>query len=290
VKALITGVTGFAGAYLAEHLLDCGDRVLGCAERLGWHEDVPGRIRDKVELFEWDISHDFPAGELARVERFAPDCIFHLAAISYPADCGQEHPTPGAIAVNVDGTRRVVELAVKLASRPRVLLTSSAYVYAPVDSRRPHVDEQAPVGPTHPYGVTKVAAEQIVFRAVAEQALDGLIARAFQHTGPRHEAHYLLPEWARQFAASEDGPIRVRSLNTYLDLTDVRDQVRAYRELAVKGQAGAVYNVGSGVNRNAAELIEVLQSYFDRPRTVIETCPNGSPQQNPIANSPVGSP
>ncbi len=285
MRALITGATGFAGSYLAAHLIEGGDQVLGCSERPAWHDDVPTGVREGVELFAWDISRELSPDDRTRVERFAPDCIFHLAAVSYPGNCGQGEPTAAALSVNVEGTRRVVELATSVASRPRFLLTSSAYVYAPIDPKQPYVDEQSPVRPTHPYGVTKLAAERIVLQAAAEQGLDGIVARAFQHTGPRHEDHYLLPEWTRQFAANDEGPIRVHSLNTSLDLTDVRDQVRAYRALAEQGQSGAVYNVGSGVIRQATDLMQLLQTYSDRPRPVVETLTSPPSRQNPIARN-----
>ena len=98
------------------------------------------------------------------------------------------------------GRAPVLELAESLASPPRVLVISSAHVYAPVSPDAPMVTEDSPLGPTGAYGVTKLRAEQLCLDAAA-RGLDVVIVRAFQHGGPRQLPKFMLPEWAEQFAA-----------------------------------------------------------------------------------------
>jgi GDP-4-dehydro-6-deoxy-D-mannose reductase len=283
-RALITGATGFAGSFLAEHLLQCGDAVLGCSSDGLWDDRLPRELRRRVELVAWDLAS--PEGGFRearrRIEQFRPDWIFHLAAISVPEDCGPDEPTPEAMAVNVEGTRRVLELAASLRPRPRVLFTSSSRVYGPADPQSPRVDEAAQLAPQRGYGRTKLAAEEEVRRATAGQACDAVIARAFQHTGPRQSSRMMLPQWAEQFARGDSGPIAVYTLNAWIDLTDVRDVVRAYRLLAERGRRGEVYNVGSGVSRRTGEVFDVLRAVADPDRPVVETRPRF--KQNPIAD------
>ncbi|HUG68168.1 MAG TPA: NAD(P)-dependent oxidoreductase [Pirellulaceae bacterium] len=282
MRAFITGVTGFAGSYLAEHLLACGDEVLGSSHRGHWTRGVPESVQRAVSLISWDITTG--ADEVTRqiVLDFRPDVIFHLAAISVPSECGTSEPTPRALASNVGGTQAVIELCRSLSDRPRVLLASSCYVYAPVSSAAPIVSEDAPAAPQRAYGKTKLLAEQALHRALQDEELDGVIARSFQHAGPRQSPRMILPDWIRQFIQSEDEPIRVGCLDTYLDLTDVRDICRAYRRIVVDGQRGGVYNVGSGICRRSGDLLEVIQRCAGFHREVVELQPGQ--RQHPIAD------
>lgn len=291
MRALITGITGFVGGFLAEHLLAAGDEVLGCATAGGWPREHAERrspaasVRNRIEVLRWDLGD--PAGldesSWARIADFAPTCIYHLAAISVPAFCGGEEPAPKALAVNVEGTNRVLELAAALSSRPRVLFTSTSHVYAHASAGAIY-NESAPLGPRRGYGKTKLAAEERVQAAIRQWPLDCVIARAFQHTGPRQEPEMMLPEWCQQLVAADSGPVRVRSLNTWIDLTDVRDVVRAYRLLAERGEPGGTYNVGSGRPRRTGEIFELLVKLAGSPRKASELAAEGE-RWDPIADA-----
>ena len=113
------------------------------------------------------------------------------------------------------------------------------------------------VGPTTAYGKTKLAAEEEARRAVG-RGVDVVIARAFQHTGPRQNLPMMLPEWARQVAASGEAPIEVQTCDASIDLSDVRDVVRAYRLLLEKGITGESYNIGSGIPRRTSDVLRLL--------------------------------
>jgi len=175
-----------------------------------------------------------------------------------------------------------MELAATLEDRPRVLLTSSSHVYAPVSRQSPQIDETAPTVPRRGYGRTKLAAEAEVCRAVDELGCDAVITRSFQHTGPRQNPRMMLPEWTRQFALGGSEPVRVHNCDTYIDLSDVRDVVRAYRLLVERGRRAAVYNVGSGRSRRTGDVLEVLRNLADPKRPVLELHPGV--KQDPIAN------
>ncbi len=282
-RALITGIAGFAGGFLAEHLLACGDAVLGAAPQGRWEPNSSEPIQRRVELLAWDLSSDSGLNYAAkrRIDAFEPSAIYHLAALSVPDDCGQVDPLPPAISINVEGTRRVVDLAASLPSRPRLLLVSSAKVYAPVEAHNPLVDETAPLGPRTAYGRTKLAAEQIALKAAARGECEALVARAFQHTGPRQNARMMLPEWAIQFASDDRAPIEVRTRDAVIDLSDVRDVVRAYRLLIERGEPGGVYNVGSGRPSRSGEVLDLLRQLAGPGRPIRETRPG--PKQDPIA-------
>lgn len=282
MRALITGISGFVGAYLAEHLLACGDDVLGTSPDGQWGKASPQALRQRVPLVHWDFAAGAGQGSEAesQIAEFRPDVVYHLAAISAPSDCGEQEPTPLAWSVNVLGTRRMLELAQRL--HARLLLTSSSHVYAPVAPDAPVVREDAPLGSARAYGRTKLGAEEEVRAAVGDGA-DALIARAFQHTGPGQEARFMLPEWASQVARPESAPIRIRTLNAYVDVSDVRDVVRAYRLLALHGKAGEAYNVGSGVRRRSGDILAVVQQIAGCKRPVVELQPGV--RNDPIADT-----
>ena len=285
-RALITGVTGFAGGLLAEHLRECGDAVLGCSPNGKWCPESTPAVANRVELVAWDLADPQGPSESARrqIERFQPDVIYHLAALSVPDECGVSDPTAEAVAVNVEGTRRVVELAASLPSPARLLFTSSSMVYAPVEAHSALVAENARLEPVNGYGKTKLAAEEIVLDACRQHGLDAVVARSFQHTGPGQDGRMMLPSWARQFASAANGPIEVYTLEAKMDLSDGRDVVRAYRLLALRGQSGLFYNVGRGACSTSGEVFAMLRRLADPTgtRPVVQTRPGA--RQNPIAD------
>ena len=283
-RALVSGVSGFAGGFLAEHLLESGDMVLGCSPDGAWEAASPEAIGERVKLLAWDLGRTDGLDDEARgrIEAFRPEVIYHLAGLSVPRDCGEDEPRPVAVAVNVGGTRRVLRLAASLASSPRVLFVSSSHVYAPVDPEKPQVDESSPLGPAQGYGQTKLAAEREVRRAVEKDGCDAVVVRSFQHTGPRQVERMMLPEWVRQFVAGGSGPVKVHTCDARIDLSDVRDVVRAYRLLAEKGRSGEVYNVGSGVPRSSGAILEILRNLAAPGRPIEQTRPGF--KQDPIAD------
>jgi GDP-4-dehydro-6-deoxy-D-mannose reductase len=272
VKALITGITGFVGGHLAEHLLGAGDEVVGLSTSGQWPARTPEALVQRVRVLACDLASDDSAQQLAQLSRdFAPDHIYHLAAISVPSDCGGDEPTPRAIAANVDATRRLLEWASTLSS-PRVLFVSTSHVYAPPSSRDGRFREDQSPQPKNGYGKTKLMAEKVVRDAVDAHGVDALIARAFQHTGPRQGSRMMLPEWAAQFAAGAD-PVAVRNRDTWIDLSDVRDVVRAYRLLMLQGARGETYNVGAGVARRTGDILDQLVAIAGEPPTIVESRP-----------------
>lgn len=278
MRALITGATGFVGAHLAEHLLAAGDDVVGCSARGAWHADAPGELASRVPLFAWDLAVEPAPAELVD---FAPECIYHLAAVSVPEDCGDEQPTPEAWMLNVEGARGTMNWALALPRPPRVILASTSHVYAPVDAAHDVVGEASRVQPTSAYGRTKQAAEQAAAEAFAA-GLDVIAVRFFAHTGPRQPPRLMLPEWAEQLARGGDEPLHVHTLDATLDLADVRDGVRAYRLLAEHGARGSTYNLGSGIRRRSGDVLAELQRVAGTSRRVVETRPGV--KRGPIAD------
>jgi GDP-4-dehydro-6-deoxy-D-mannose reductase len=286
MKAFITGIAGFAGAHLAEHLLDSGDDVCGASLGGTWTngagpDALPAQVT-ALPIHTWDVGEPCPAELVDALTKFAPTVIFHLAAISKATSCGKTDPTPEALRINVQGTEHVLALAARLPSQPRVLLVSSSYVYGPAHEEGETFAESSPLVPTNGYGHTKLAAEERVAQAIAAHNIDAVIARAFQHSGPRQDKQFMLAEWCQQFATNSDAPVAMHNSHAWIDLSDVRDVVRAYRVLAERGACGEAYNVGSGVARTSGDIFTQLLQMAD-PSRLIEIRSTAS-KYGPIAD------
>ncbi len=283
MNSVITGVTGFAGSFLAEHLLAQGDRVLGISGHGVWPAYIPAQLQQAVPLTRWDASQPLQGAQAEHeILSFQPDCIYHLAALSSPSDCGTFLPNALAASVNIGGTAAVLELAAQLPQKPRVLFSSTSHVYDRDSAAGVLVSEQSRIKPQRGYGWSKWLAEEMIVPFARDQGVEVIVARSFQHTGPRQLSRTMLPDWARQFAGGGSEPVRVHNLTSTIDLTDVRDVVRAYRLLMMHGRPGEAYNVGSGVALRTGTVFEVLRSLAGRDRKFFELYPGV--RYNPMAD------
>lgn len=282
-RVLITGVTGFVGRHLCQHLLEAGDEVLGTAEAPPPDQPSWGALPEGERILLWDLGQsDSISSEIqAVIAEFRPTLIFHLAAISLPELCGSEEPTPQAYQVNVLGTQKVLDLACQLAPQPRVVFISTSHVYTVPQTGITFVAEDYAVLPRNGYGKSKLLAENLVMQAFSQRRLPTLIVRAFPHTGPGQSEKMMLPAWAAQFARGVS-PVVVQTLQATIDLCDVRDVVRAYRLLGLRGEPGEVYHVGSGIPRTSGEVFTLLRNMVDPGRPVVESRPGV--KYDPIAN------
>jgi GDP-4-dehydro-6-deoxy-D-mannose reductase len=183
--------------------------------------------------------------------------VYHCAGSPHVAESWGDPTTP--LANNVMTTHHLLEALNVAACNARVLVPGSATVYAA--STKPIV-ETDPVRPASPYAVAKLAQEQLALRAVAEDGVEVIVTRSFNHTGPRQSTAFAAPSFARQIALIERGerePImRVGNLEAQRDLTDVRDVVRAYVALMDGGLSGTIYNVASGVPSTIRSILDRL--------------------------------
>jgi GDP-4-dehydro-6-deoxy-D-mannose reductase len=271
VRAIITGGSGFVAQHLAQHLSNCGDDVL-LTRRTNGHDC-------QFPALNWDLTAPLEPPVERAVEQFKPDTIFHLAAISTRGACGSSEPSAAAVAVNVQGTQHVIDLCESLASKPLLFFTSSVYVYGSRRAVIENVAEHDPPAPDNGYGVSKLLAEQLL--RTNDANLQWVIARSFQHSGPGQSGSLLVPDWIGKLQHRPSN-ITVGNLNTWIDISDVRDVVRAYRLIAQPQFSGQTFNVGSGKATRSGEVMEILQNLIGTQCDIQESQPGT--HYLPIAN------
>ncbi|WP_165246899.1 GDP-mannose 4,6-dehydratase [Paludisphaera soli] len=266
MRAFVTGITGFVGGHLAEHLLASGDQVVGVSASGRFPDDLAALAREvRVERADLADAETDLAGLLARKR---PEAIYHLAAQSNPR-ASVDDPR-GTWALNLGGTLNLLS-AVKAAGlepTPRVVIVGSGTCYGDPAPEFIPVSESCPLRPNNPYAASKAAADLLGVQMHLADHLDVVMARPFNHAGPRQSPRYVLATLARQVAEVEAGrkeAVEVGNLDVVRDYTDVRDVVRAYRLLALGGTPGEIYNLGSGRGLRLADALETLRGLASRP-------------------------
>jgi GDP-4-dehydro-6-deoxy-D-mannose reductase len=256
LRALITGISGFVGSHLAEYLLALGD----------W--EVTGTVYGRVD----NIAHLsgrlrlYPA-ELSRlevvqyvVEETRPDAIFHLAA--QPIHALSRQDPWFTLESNIRSQLNILQAVAQMQLRCRILVVGSSEEYGQVRPEDVPVDENTPLRPTSPYGVSKVAQDYLGLQYWLSDRVEAIRVRPFNHIGARQRQGFVAPDFALQIAtimAGQSAPrISVGALDAARDFSDVRDIVRGYFLALTQGEPGEVYNLGSGRAHTIAELLDTL--------------------------------
>ncbi len=258
---LVTGASGFAGSHLLDLLADDGENLVGWSRR-GHGPQLSTTVR--CTWREVDVTD---ADDVDRAIADAhPSIIYHCAGDAQSNRSAEETGT--TLSVNVRGTAHLLASVARHAADARVIVTGSALVYRPSPDA---LHEESPLGPSAGYGLSKLAQETLGLRAASLDGLDVVVARAFNHVGPRQSPAFVAASIARQVARMEAGhqkaELMVGNLDARRDLTDVRDTVRAYRALARSGRRGAAYNVCRG---EAPPIRALVGGLIARSRVPIE--------------------
>ncbi|OGH16556.1 MAG: hypothetical protein A3C30_05200 [Candidatus Levybacteria bacterium RIFCSPHIGHO2_02_FULL_40_18] len=263
-KAFITGITGFAGSFLAEHLVGEGEyEISGTYLTDGSLKNV-SNIQSKVKLNKVDLQD--ASAVKAIITEVKPDLIFHLAALTAP---GESFENPGEfITNNILAQVNVFEAVRSSKLKSKILIVSSAEVYGNVSPQDLPVDEETRLLPVNPYAVSKVACDFLGLQYFLAYKIPIIRVRPFNHIGPRQSPSFVVASFAKKIAEIETEKIepvlKVGNLLAKRDLTDVRDTVRSYQLLIEKGEPGEVYNIGSGRSYEIKYLLDTLLSFSSK--------------------------
>lgn len=252
MKVLVTGAAGFAGGYLVEALQAADSSTIYAIAKSGDGDD-----RGRLKWLSCDLL-DKPAVD-SLILKIRPNQIYHLAAYSSPGDSYQQPVRAinetAAIQINL------FEACISANINPRVLLVSSGQIYG--KSSKLPLNEESAVDCNSPYAVAKLCQENLA-DYYAKRGFGIIIARPFNHIGPRQRLGFIVSDLANQIAMAEaakgESIIKVGNLSSRRDFTDVRDIAAAYLKLMEKGGGAEIYNICSGKSVSGQEILDTLVS------------------------------
>ena len=260
MRVLITGVSGFVGPYLAEHIAEFAPE----AELWGlvWSAETI-QAPPMVRPIEGDLTD---ASSLSKVVReVRPELILHLAAASSVA-ASWARPSQ-CLEINAMGTINLLEAVRDLRLDSRVVVASSGEIYGAVPPAHQPITEDAALCPLSPYAASKAAQDLIAAQYFRGYGIATVRLRLFHHTGPRRPPQFVASSFAQQIARIERGLVQpklaVGNLDAVRDFTDVRDVARAYWLAATQGVAGDAYNVCSGRRISIRRVLDILLAHSD---------------------------
>lgn len=258
MTCLVTGCAGFIGSHLCERLLALGHRVIGIDCFSAYYarsikeQNLAGiRHHRRFQFHELDLSSDSLSGILGRTE-----LVFHMAGMPGLArswtevDLYTQH--------NLTATHRLLE-AVRGRPLKKFVFASTSSVYG----RYANGDEALSTKPSSPYGITKLAAEQLARVYLDEYQVPTIVLRYFSVYGPRQRpdmGYYLFIQ-----SILNNQPIRlygdglqIRG-NTFVD-----DCIEATLRAALAAPAGEFYNVGGGELTTILAVVRKIENLTGR--------------------------
>lgn len=240
-RALITGINGFTGYYVAAELEQAGWDVWGIGSQAS--SDITANYR-QVDILD-------QAALLKVLSEVSAQVVVHLAAIAFVA----HHDADAFYQVNLVGTRNLLAALAAIPQKPDcVLLASSANIYG--NSTEGVLSETTPPNPANDYAVSKLAMEYMA--KLWMDRLPIVIARPFNYTGVGQSDSFLLPKMVSHFQRKAKA-IELGNLDVSRDFSDVRFVANAYRRLLETRPLGQTVNVCSGKATSLREVLELIQ-------------------------------
>lgn len=238
--ALITGIKGFTGHFMAAELSAAGYQVHGLGT-----QPSPSLVNYAVA----DLT-DFEATK-SIIESIKPDVVVHLAAIAFVG-----HADINAFYnVNVCGTRNLLQALVECSHQPEaVLIASSANVYGNAAEGR--LSEETELNPANDYAVSKIAMEYVAKLYACKLPI--IVTRPFNYTGAGQANNFLIPKIVDHFKRRSP-TIELGNIDVWRDFSDVRYVTAVYHALINAQAFGGTYNVASGEMYSLRDVISLCE-------------------------------
>lgn len=230
----ITGINGFTGVHLEQHLQSLSYDVFGTVLHSSKNQNH----------FSCDILNE---DDLFKVlNQVRPDYIFHLAAVSFVASKNQKK----IYNVNIFGTLNLLKAVERLNYIPKkILIASSAAVYGNIEGE---LSEEMCPKPVNHYGNSKLVMENMTKGYFDKQNI--IIVRPFNYTGVGQESHFLIPKIVSHFKENKK-TIELGNIDVYREFNSVEFVVRSYLELVISDLKSEIINVCTG---NAINIKSIL--------------------------------
>lgn len=261
-RALITGITGSGGSYLADYLVEHqpGVEVHGISR---WHStSSDGNLagaRGKVRMHSCDLN-DLSA-VFTVMKAVKPDVIFHLASHANVRD-SFDNPL-SVMQNNIMGTANLFEAVRMNGIDPVIQLCSTSEVYGQVDANEVPIREENAMRPSSPYAVSKVTQDLLGLTYFRSYGMRIVRTRMFAYINPRR-ADLFATAFALQVARIEAGKqdlLRHGNLDSVRTFVDVRDAMEAYWLAALHCKPGEAYNIGGTTTMTVGEFLSLLKKH-----------------------------
>jgi GDPmannose 4,6-dehydratase len=252
-RALVTGVTGQDGSYLAELLIARGYEVVGMVRGAG------RVLPDGVSIVHGDLLY---RTELrAALETTRPDELYHLAA---PTSVSESWNDPDeTVTAIASATATLLDAARTINPDMRIWVSTSSEIFG--DAGESPQSERSPMRPRSPYGAAKLAAHTLVGAMRERYGLFACSGITYNHESPRRPAHFLPRKVSRGAAAIKLGlqtELVLGDLGAVRDWSHATDVVRA-AWLALQADGPADYVIASGVGRTVRDLVATAFACVD---------------------------
>lgn len=259
-KALITGITGQDGSYLAEFLLECGYEVVGMVRRsstINFHRIA--QIQDRIKLAQGDLLDQ--VSMIHVLEEHRPDEVYNLAAQSFvQTSWSQPVFTGEATAL---GVTRLLDAIRIVNPSIRFYQASSSEMFGKVVTVPQN--ESTPFYPRSPYGVAKVYGHWITVNYRESYNLHAVSGILFNHESPRRGLEFVTRKISHGVAKIKmglDDELRLGNLDARRDWGFAGDYVRAMWQI-VQNERPRDYVIATGETHSVEEFLEVAFSYVD---------------------------
>jgi GDPmannose 4,6-dehydratase len=252
-KALITGIAGQDGSYLAEYLLELGYRVYGLVRREPGTMRWLNHIQDKVEVLYGDM-RDSVSLEVA-FAKATPDEVYNLAGQVFVPTSWQIPAE--TFDINVGGLARLLNIIDRQKPDTRIYQASSSEMYGNLDGLR---SEETALAPTSPYGVSKTAAHALcgVYRARGIFAVGGVL---FNHESPRRGPEMVTRKItlaAADWALGKKTKLKLGNMQARRDWGFAGDYIRAMHAMLQQEKPND-YVIATGISHSVYDFVaEVL--------------------------------
>jgi len=262
LKILITGINGFVGVHLANHIAktEKSYEIAGADLNTKGFFDKFGGDKNDIKLLDIDLTDKEKVDEL--IKDFNPSQVYHLAA---QASVSNSWKNPvDTFKNNVFGGVNLLESIRINNPKCSFLCVCTAEEYGMMNHLDSAISEDSIIYPTNPYAISKAALDFFSTTYYLAYKIPIFVTRSFNHIGPGQSENFVCSDFAKQIAEIEKGlkkpEVYVGNLDAYRDFLDVRDVVNAYYYIMNKGKPGQVYNICSGEKIKIRYLLEILIS------------------------------
>ncbi|TAK86058.1 MAG: NAD-dependent epimerase/dehydratase family protein [Betaproteobacteria bacterium] len=276
--ALILGVNGQDGTFLARHLIRKGYKVVGIGRQETSRRDIESSL---FRYHQADLSQREALD--ATLHEFRPDLIFHVAAVHTSAGGQYEPIWDQSLKVNVASVHSLLEYLRCVNPEGRLIYASSAKVFG--EPYPPLMDETTPIKNACLYSITKNAAFHLIRYYRDRHSIKGSVVYLFNHESEFRPSDYFIPKMLRCLAAARRDPAHVASVNTldfYCDWGSAEEYMSLLIEM-IESAPAEDFVLGTGICTYAKDLVRnMFERYgLDCGRHLIEANTPGKALNSP---------